>query len=43
MLQADSPTNLFWLINNKAGKPTEMPTEAAQEEGATFTEFTLNV
>ena len=43
MLQADSPTNLFWLINNKAGKPTEAPLEAAQEEGATFTEFTLNV
>ncbi|MBC7514498.1 MAG: PilT/PilU family type 4a pilus ATPase [Herminiimonas sp.] len=43
MLQADSPTNLFWLINNKAGKPTEVAPVAAQEEGATFTEFTLNV
>lgn len=43
MLQADSPSNLFWLINNKAGKPTEAPSEVAQEEGATFTEFTLNV
>ena len=43
MLQADSPTNLFWLINNKAGKPTEAPPEKLQEEGATFTEFTLNV
>ncbi len=43
MLQADSPSNLFWLINNKAGKPTEMPTEAVPEESATFTEFTLNV
>ena len=43
MLQADSPTNLFWLINNKAGKPTETLPEAPVEEGATFTEFTLNV
>ena len=43
MLQADSPTNLFWLINNKAGKPTEALPEKVQEEGATFTEFTLNV
>ena len=43
MLLADSPSNLFWLINNKAGKPTEVLPEAVQEEGATFTEFTLNV
>ncbi len=45
MSHADSATNLFWLLNNKAEKPLE-PTSApspAADEGATFTEFTLNV
>jgi twitching motility protein PilU len=38
---ADSPSNLFWLINNsQSEKP---PEEAPKDEGATFTEFTLNV
>ncbi len=43
MANADSATNLFWLLNNKGEKtPEAAPTEPT-EEGATFTEFTLNV
>jgi twitching motility protein PilU len=41
---ADSPTNLYWLINNsKDGKAPEPEPEPEKEEGATFTEFTLNI
>jgi twitching motility protein PilU len=42
--QADSATNLYWLINNtadnKAAAPEIVPEPA---DGATFTEFTLHV
>jgi twitching motility protein PilU len=43
MSHADSATNLFWLLNNKAEKTPDAPPPAVQEDGATFTEFTLNV
>lgn len=40
--QADSASNLFWLLNNSAAsKKTETPKEEAQ--GASFTEFTLKM
>lgn len=38
---ADSPSNLFWLINNSQSE--KKPVEEPKEEGATFTEFNLNV
>jgi twitching motility protein PilU len=41
---ADSATNLYWLINNsKSGKGQPEPEVPKEEEGATFTEFTLNM
>ena len=44
MLHADSATNLFWLLNNKGEKAPEPATPvSAADDGATFTEFTLNV
>jgi twitching motility protein PilU len=45
MEHADSATNLFWLLNNKSEKkPVETPLPVKKpEQGATFTEFTLNV
>jgi twitching motility protein PilU len=44
MEHADSATNLFWLLNNKAEKkPMESAAPVKADEGATFTEFTLNV
>ena len=44
LANADSATNLYWLINNvQTGKPVAAPEEAPKEEGATFTEFTLDV
>ena len=47
MVHADSATNLFWLLNNKAEKPPEQDSAsnsaAPNDEGATFTEFTFNV
>jgi twitching motility protein PilU len=40
--QADSASNLFWLLNNSAASTkTEKPKEEAQ--GASFTEFTLKM
>jgi twitching motility protein PilU len=43
LANADSATNLYWLINNaQSGKPAA-PEEAPKDEGATFTEFTLDV
>jgi twitching motility protein PilU len=44
LANADSATNLYWLLNNEQ-KPEEAEPEAAaaKEEGPTFTEFTLNV
>jgi twitching motility protein PilU len=41
LANADSATNLLWLLNNgPEKKPEEKPAE--QPEGASFTEFTLN-
>jgi twitching motility protein PilU len=43
LANADSATNLYWLLNNeKPDEPQQAP-EPVKEEGATFTEFTLNV
>jgi twitching motility protein PilU len=43
LANADSATNLYWLINNaQSGKAPE-PELPKEEEGATFTEFTLNM
>lgn len=43
MANADSATNLFWLLNNKGEKAPEAAPAGPVEQGATFTEFTLNV
>jgi twitching motility protein PilU len=45
LLNADSATNLYWMINNTAGGKSTSPEPSAKpdEGGATFTEFTLNV
>ena len=44
LANADSATNLYWLINNvPSGKPLALPAEPPKAEGATFTEFTLDV
>jgi len=44
LANADSATNLYWLINNEQpGKKAAPPSEPEPAEGATFTEFTLNV
>jgi len=43
LANADSATNLYWLLNNEQGKQEEKIEEAPKEEGPTFTEFTLNV
>jgi twitching motility protein PilU len=44
LANADSATNLYWLINNaKENKVPEPEPEPVKEEGATFTEFTLNI
>lgn len=43
MAHADSATNLFWLLNNKAEKAPDLPKLEPVEDGATFTEFTLDV
>lgn len=41
LAHADSPSNLYWLLNNTGGKPEdEVP---QKEEGASFTEFTLKM
>jgi twitching motility protein PilU len=44
LANADSATNLLWLLNNAtAPAPGSEPTEASKkEDGASFTEFTLN-
>ena len=42
MANADSATNLFWLLNNKSEKLPDAPPAEPVEEGETFTEFTLN-
>ena len=43
LANADSATNLYWLINNTAGKKPEPEPEPKKDDGPTFTEFTLNV
>lgn len=46
LANADSATNLYWLLNNEAHResaPAEPPPKQEQEDGATFTEFTLSV
>lgn len=43
LANADSATNLYWLLNNVQGKKVEpAPAAPEKEEGATFTEFTLH-
>jgi twitching motility protein PilU len=43
LANADSATNLYWLMNNEQGKRNEPePAALTKEEGPTFTEFTLN-
>jgi twitching motility protein PilU len=44
MAHADSASNLFWLLNNEqSDKSMQQEAPTQNEEGATFTEFTLNV
>jgi twitching motility protein PilU len=44
LANADSATNLYWLLNNAdAAKPAPPEPEPKQDDGPTFTEFTLNV
>lgn len=43
LANADSATNLYWLINNSQGKKPEAEPEPKKDDGPTFTEFTLNV
>jgi len=44
LANADSATNLYWLLNNNASEKTKQTEpEPKKDEGPTFTEFTLNV
>lgn len=44
LANADSATNLYWLINNsQPDKSKEPEPEPKKDDGPTFTEFTLNV
>ncbi len=40
---ADSATNLYWLLNNEQSDKSMKKEDENKEDGATFTEFTLNV
>ena len=40
---ADSASNLYWLLNNDQAGESRPETKPSQDEGATFTEFTLNI
>jgi twitching motility protein PilU len=42
LANADSATNLLWLLNNGPEKKQEEAKPAEQQDGASFTEFTLN-
>lgn len=42
LANADSATNLYWLLNNEQPKVAEPDAGSQKEEGPTFTEFTLN-
>lgn len=43
LANADSATNLYWLINNAQGRKAEPEHEQKEDDGPTFTEFTLNI
>lgn len=44
LANADSASNLYWLLNNgQAGSAPPPPESKKEDGGATFTEFTLNV
>ena len=43
LAHADSASNLYWLLNNDQAAEARPEDKPAQDEGATFTEFTLNV
>jgi twitching motility protein PilU len=40
---ADSASNLYWLLNNEQPRDAKPEQKDNKEEGATFTEFTLNI
>jgi len=42
LANADSATNLYWLLNNEPGEKEEKIEEVPKEDGPSFTEFTLN-
>ena len=43
LANADSPTNLYWLLNNsQSTSKRDAPSEVEPAEEATFTEFKLN-
>lgn len=43
LANADSATNLYWLLNNATEKKPAPEPEPKKDDGPTFTEFTLNV
>ncbi len=43
LAHADSASNLYWLLNNDQAGEARAEDKPAKDEGATFTEFTLNV
>jgi twitching motility protein PilU len=43
LAHADSASNLYWLLNNDQAGEVRVEDKPAKDEGATFTEFTLNV
>jgi twitching motility protein PilU len=43
LANADSATNLYWLLNNGQSPSQAQPEPEPKDEGPTFTEFTLNV
>ncbi|HEV2611293.1 MAG TPA: PilT/PilU family type 4a pilus ATPase [Noviherbaspirillum sp.] len=44
LANADSATNLYWLLNNaQTGQQAQPEAEEKKDDGPTFTEFTLNV
>jgi twitching motility protein PilU len=43
LAHADSASNLYWLLNNEQPRDAKPEQKDDKEEGATFTEFTLNI
>ena len=43
LAHADSASNLYWLLNNEQPRDVKPAAKPEQDEGATFTEFTLNI